>query len=138
MTQGAPAPYKEDVLAQEDVDPEDILRILQKHNEELGGLIAILEEIQTQYSYLPEKALKTVADRTGRSLVDIYGVATFYRSFSLSPRGKHLISVCIGHDAVTYSPPLSNPLMRLSHAEESLWAYMTPTMPSVVSGPCHA
>ena len=37
-----------------------------------------------------------VAEKTGRSLVDIYGVATFYRSFSLKPRGKHLCSVCLG------------------------------------------
>lgn len=60
------------------------------------GLISILEAIQAKYSYLPEDALRTVAEKTGRSLVDIYAVATFYRAFSLKPRGKHLISVCLG------------------------------------------
>ena len=60
------------------------------------GLISILEKIQSKYSYLPEKALKEVSKNTGLSLVDIYGVATFYKSFSLKPRGKHLISVCLG------------------------------------------
>jgi len=60
------------------------------------GLISMLEDIQGRYGFLPEGALKDVADKTGRSLVDIYGVATFYRSFSLKPRGKHLISVCLG------------------------------------------
>ncbi|MBM4040967.1 MAG: NAD(P)H-dependent oxidoreductase subunit E [Planctomycetes bacterium] len=60
------------------------------------GLISILEEIQEQYGYLPERALRAVAETTGRSLVDVYGVATFYRAFSLRPRGKHLVSVCLG------------------------------------------
>jgi NADH-quinone oxidoreductase subunit E len=81
---------------QEDVDSRDILRILEKHTKDRGGLIAILEEIQAEYGYLPEKALRIVSDETGRSLVDIYGVATFYRSFSLEPRGKHLICACLG------------------------------------------
>jgi len=60
------------------------------------GLISILEEIQERYGYLPEMALRAVAKAAGRSLVDVYGVATFYRSFSLRPRGRHLISVCLG------------------------------------------
>ena len=70
--------------------------ILEKHEQERGGLIAILEDIQNRYGYLPEDVLKTVAEKTNRSLVDIYAVATFYKSFSLKPRGKHLISVCLG------------------------------------------
>jgi len=60
------------------------------------GLISILEEIQETRGYLPEGALRAVAETMGRSLVDVYGVATFYRSFSLKPRGKHLASVCLG------------------------------------------
>ena len=75
---------------------EDIAKICEKHEDVGGGLIAILEDIQSTYSYLPEEALKKVADETKRSLVDVYGVATFYRSFSLKPRGKHLVSVCVG------------------------------------------
>ncbi len=61
-----------------------------------GSLISALEKIQSRYGYLPEDALRGIAEQTGRSLVDIYGVATFYRAFSLEPRGKHLISVCLG------------------------------------------
>ncbi|MDD2390357.1 MAG: NAD(P)H-dependent oxidoreductase subunit E, partial [Desulfobacterales bacterium] len=45
---------------------------------------------------LPEDALRMVARGTGSSLVDIYGVATFYKAFSLKAKGKHLISVCLG------------------------------------------
>lgn len=74
----------------------EVQEIIEKHSGERGELIAILEDIQSKYSYLPEAALREVAERTGRSLVDIYGIATFYRWFSLEPRGKHLCSVCLG------------------------------------------
>jgi NADH:ubiquinone oxidoreductase subunit E len=78
------------------MESEDVSEIITKNVSKRGGLISILEEIQSKFSYLPEKALKQVAEETGRSLVDIYGVATFYRSFTLKPRGKHLVSVCSG------------------------------------------
>ncbi len=73
-----------------------VLGIIDAKSVDQGGLIAILETIQARHGYLPEEALKAVAQQTGRSLVDIYGVATFYRSFSLKMRGKHLCSVCLG------------------------------------------
>jgi len=75
---------------------EEILAITEKNGSKKGGLITILEEIQARHGYLPEEDLIMVAEQTGRSLVDIYGVATFYKAFSLKPRGKHLISVCLG------------------------------------------
>jgi NADH-quinone oxidoreductase subunit E len=73
-----------------------VLKILKKYEKEDAGLIAILEDIQANYGYLSQEALETVAVKTGQPLVDIYGVATFYKSFSLKPRGEHLISVCLG------------------------------------------
>jgi NADH-quinone oxidoreductase subunit E len=84
------------VEVQDEVDSANILRILEKHSEDRGGLISILEEIQAEYGYLPEEALRIVSDRTRRSLVDVYGVATFYRSFSLKPRGSHVVCACLG------------------------------------------
>ena len=63
---------------------DEIQKIIDKHQDG-DGLISILEEIQNKYSYLPPQALQYVAQRTGRSPVDVYGVATFYRSFSLKP-----------------------------------------------------
>ncbi len=78
------------------MDSKDVLRILEKHTEDRGRLIAILEEIQAEYGYLPEESLRIVSNEIGRPLVDVYGVATFYRSFSLKPRGKHLICACLG------------------------------------------
>jgi NADH-quinone oxidoreductase subunit E len=75
---------------------DDLDGTIKKNNHKLGGLISALEEIQSKYSYLPKKVLQEVAKKTGRSLVNVYGVASFYKSFSLKPRGKHLISVCLG------------------------------------------
>lgn len=78
------------------MNKEEVLSIVEKHNGDRGSLISILEDMQAKYGYLSEEALRLVAAETGRSLVDIYGVATFYRAFSLKPRGKHLVSVCLG------------------------------------------
>lgn len=75
---------------------EFVSEVVGQHAGSRGGLIAILQDIQARYGYLPAEALKSVAERTGRPLVDIYGVASFYRSFSLKPRGKHVCSVCLG------------------------------------------
>ncbi len=74
----------------------DITAIVDKRRGQRGELLAILQDIQAKYSYLPEDALRDVAEKTGRSLVDVYGVATFYHAFSLKPRGKHLVTCCMG------------------------------------------
>jgi NADH-quinone oxidoreductase subunit E len=78
------------------MDKENIAAIVDKYGCDHGGLIAVLEAIQGKYGYLPKEALEAVAEKTGRSMVDIYGVATFFRAFSLEPRGNHLVSVCLG------------------------------------------
>ena len=96
MKQEAPPSSDSHIEVQDEVDSANILRVIEKHNKDRGGLIAILEEIQAEHGYLPEKALRIVSDSTRRSLVDVYGVATFYRSFSLKPRGKHLVCACLG------------------------------------------
>ena len=96
MTQTAAPQDPHGAQLPEEVDPERVRQILAKHDRGRGELIAALQDLQTAYGYLPEEALRTVADETGRSLVDVYGLATFYRSFTLEPRGKHLISACLG------------------------------------------
>lgn len=78
------------------MDQVDIQDIVEKYNQIRGGLIGMLDEIQARYRYLPREALCVVAEQTEYSLVDIYGVATFYKSFSLEPRGEHVCSVCKG------------------------------------------
>lgn len=60
------------------------------------SLISILQDVQSEYRYLPEDALKLVAGRLQLPLIQVYGVATFFRAFSLQPRGKHVVRVCLG------------------------------------------
>jgi len=60
------------------------------------NLLSILQDIQKEYGYLPEEKLREAAVMLKMSLIDVYGVATFYRSFSLTPRGRHHIKVCLG------------------------------------------
>lgn len=61
-----------------------------------GCLMHILQEAQGIYGYLPMEVQKTIAEGLGISLSEVYGVATFYSQFSLKPKGKHRISVCLG------------------------------------------
>ena len=61
-----------------------------------SNLIAILQDIQTEYNYLSEEVLVLVAEKLGVSTSKVYSVATFYENFSLEPKGKHIIKVCAG------------------------------------------
>jgi NADH-quinone oxidoreductase subunit E len=89
-------PHGQTTCQAENICSEDILKILEKHGAERSALIAILGDIQERYRYLPQDALRIVSDKTGVALVDVYAAATFYRSFSLKPRGKHFVCVCLG------------------------------------------
>ncbi|MBN2351353.1 MAG: NAD(P)H-dependent oxidoreductase subunit E [Spirochaetales bacterium] len=70
--------------------------IIDKYHDQPGGLIGLLEETQGLLGYLPEYVLRAISEKTGRPLADVYGVATFYRAFSLKPRGRHLALICLG------------------------------------------
>jgi len=61
-----------------------------------GSLMNVLERIQSRYRYLPEDALILVSERLGVPLSQTYSVATFYNAFSLEPKGRHVINVCMG------------------------------------------
>ena len=63
---------------------------------ESGGLLSMLQAVQKEYGYLPEERLRDIANTLEMSLIDVYGVATFYGSFSLTPRGRHQVKVCLG------------------------------------------
>lgn len=84
------------VVAGSEFDPAVVSDILDRQAGDNGGLIPVLEKVQEQFGYLPEAAIRMVAAETGRSLADVYGVATFYRAFSLRPRGEHLVCACLG------------------------------------------
>ncbi len=70
--------------------------ILAGHQQQSGSLMPILQEINRAYNFFPENVLEYVSLRTGHPLTDIYRIATFYSAFSITPRGKHTISVCMG------------------------------------------
>ncbi len=61
-----------------------------------GSLMAMLEDVQTRYHYLPKDALILISERMGVPLSQTYSVATFYNAFSLKPKGRHIINVCLG------------------------------------------
>ena len=61
-----------------------------------GALMPALQAAQGIYGYLPEEVQKMIADALGVSLAEVYGVATFYSQFSLTPKGKYKIGVCLG------------------------------------------
>ncbi len=70
--------------------------ILLKHGHNHSHIIQILQDIQVVYNYLPEDALRYVSDKLKMPLSKIYSIATFYSAFSLTPRGRHLCTVCMG------------------------------------------
>ena len=64
--------------------------------EEPFAIMEALQDIQEQYGYLPEDAIKRVAETLEVPLIEVFRLANFYKAFSLEPRGRHLITVCLG------------------------------------------
>ena len=78
------------------IEVSEIMSLIKAHAVEKKSLIPILQDIQAKYNYLPGIALTTLSKALNIPLIDIIGIATFYRSFSLQPRGEHLVTVCMG------------------------------------------
>jgi NADH-quinone oxidoreductase subunit E len=78
------------------VDLRVVDEIIEKHGYQEASLIGILQDVQGKMNYLPRKALMQVAKGLSIPLTRIYEVATFYKAFSLEPRGKYSIQVCLG------------------------------------------
>ncbi len=87
---------KIDAVKLENGDGEKLKAILEKYQARKEFLVSILQDIDAQYRHLPEFALRHVAAELDIPLSQVYGVATFYGAFSLVPRGKFKISVCLG------------------------------------------
>lgn len=75
---------------------ESVQKIVEKYDKRASALIAILQDIQREEGYLPKEALVWVAKELQVPLSRIYALATFYHSFSLTPRGRHCLNVCTG------------------------------------------
>jgi len=78
------------------MDNASIDRIIDDHRAEPSALIQILLEIQAERSWLPEEALHRVGERLSVPMSRIMHIATFYKAFSLVPKGRHQIHVCVG------------------------------------------
>ncbi|MFH1032769.1 MAG: NAD(P)H-dependent oxidoreductase subunit E [Chloroflexota bacterium] len=87
---------KEEAIEQLVQELTDVEKILEKHHHDRNALIQILLDIQAKYHWLPRPALIWVAERLGIPWPQIYHIATFYKAFSLVPKGRHLIQVCLG------------------------------------------
>ena len=77
-------------------DCKEVAAIVEKYDCNRDSLISILQDVQALYHYLPEHSLRAVAQELNIPLVQVYGVATCFKAFSLEPRGEHLVCVCLG------------------------------------------
>ena len=73
-----------------------LLKVIDKHKGEAGATMPMLQEAQEIYGYLPIEVQRIISDKTGIPLEEIYGITTFYSQFSLNPKGKYNIAVCMG------------------------------------------
>ena len=99
------------MLTHEEITSLD--EILSSHDYDSASVIAIMQDIQKTYRYLPQEALTYIAGKLKMSEAKIYGVATFYENFSFEPKGKYVIKVCDGTAChVRKSQPVKEALMK--------------------------
>lgn len=78
------------------VAQKQIVEIIDRYKNEETPLMLILSDIQKEYGYIPLEVQELVSEKTGIPVAEIYGVVTFYSYFSLEPKGKYVIGVCLG------------------------------------------
>lgn len=76
-------------------------QILAHYEHQPSALIAVMQDVQAQYRYLPAEAIEQIAEGLGISVAKAYSVATFYENFSLEAKGKHIIRICDGTAAMS-------------------------------------
>ena len=75
---------------------QEVNRILKRYGNDPTDIIAILQDVQQSYRYLPRDVMETLSQKLDIPLSRVYHLATFFRAFSLEPRGKHELHVCMG------------------------------------------
>ncbi len=73
-----------------------VLEVVQRYESDPGMLIPMMQDLQAEYGYLPPEELKRLAAELGVPLARVYGVAMFYSSFRLAPKGQHEVTLCMG------------------------------------------
>ena len=87
----------DDLLFDETREQKEALQtVFEKYKNVPGRLMPVLQEAQGIYGYLPYEIQQRIAQALDISISEVYGVATFYSQFNLTPKGKHRISVCLG------------------------------------------
>ena len=87
---------RRDEITLETLDLKFIDSILEKYGSDKTKIIAIMQDVQERYRYLPQDALEYIAKKVGMSESKLYGVVTFYGNFSLDAKGKYVVKVCRG------------------------------------------
>ena len=77
-------------------DKQKVAVILDRYQRDQGLLVSILQDVQSEFYYLPQDAIEEVSRGLDIPLTQAYSIATFFKAFSLKPRGRHLINVCLG------------------------------------------
>lgn len=81
---------------QEDQLTERLIQLFSSYSRDRRNVIALLQAVQKEFSYLPKEAMQGIAHFLEVPEVEVYGVATFYNQFRLAPLGKHHVRVCMG------------------------------------------
>ena len=89
-----------------EVDLAPVEKLIAEYEDNREAVIALLQDVQKQYGYLPRAVLNLISERLGLPHTQLFGLATFYRAFSLKPRGRHLINVCTGTTCHVKGAPL--------------------------------
>ena len=78
------------------MDIEKVDRILEEHEYRHSAIISIMQDVQDIENYLPEETIRYISEKLELNLTRVFDIATFYKTFSLAPRGRHTIKVCCG------------------------------------------
>jgi NADH:ubiquinone oxidoreductase subunit E len=76
--------------------PEKVDSLIDSYADKKEQLISLLQDIQAEFNYLPQDVLVRVSQKLDIPLGQVFSVATFFRAFSLKPRGRHLVTICLG------------------------------------------
>jgi len=83
-------------MMNETIDMNRLNRIMDSYQEQEGALIQILLDVQQEFRWISPEAAKLVSERVNIPITQVYRVASFYKALSLTPRGEHLVKICLG------------------------------------------
>ena len=91
-----PSLRREQLKVKDKPAKQKVKSILGRYQGDPGMLVSVLQDVQAEYNYLPKEALVQVSQGLDIPLTQVYSVASFFKAFSLKPRGKHILNVCLG------------------------------------------